>query len=166
MEFPPKQEFRDWLRDKAPDEAVAPPFYGSCECPLANWLTERTGWQATVTPSQTGGHYLLTNNPNFGALPIWANRFAQAAYRGQMPDPLAQLLDILNGETPMQNETWFKLFESAYNDGIERGFSPDEASELAEHLATTGLRSLYADRADRAKDLAKERGEWPPRSAK
>lgn len=57
----------------------------------------------------------------------------------------------------MQNETWFKLFESAYNDALDKNFTPDEASELAEHLATTGLRSIYADRADRAKKV--ERGE-------
>lgn len=57
----------------------------------------------------------------------------------------------------MQNETWFKLFESAYNDALDRGFTDDEASELAEHLATTGLREVYADRADRAKK--RERGE-------
>ncbi len=57
----------------------------------------------------------------------------------------------------MQNETWFHLFESAYNDSIERGFTSDEASELAEHLATTGLRKIYEDLADRAKKI--KRGE-------
>jgi hypothetical protein len=57
----------------------------------------------------------------------------------------------------MQNETWFRLFESAYNDGIDKGLTPDAASDLAEYLATTGLRSLYEDRADRAKKI--ERGE-------
>lgn len=55
----------------------------------------------------------------------------------------------------MQNETWFKLFESAYSEALERGFTEDEASELAEHLATQGLREIYADRADRAKKIAR-----------
>lgn len=73
-EFPPKAEFRKWLRGLPPEEVVADDW--SCSsCPLSRWLEASGIPSPLVDPALNGGGKWRDAFGEERALPYWANQF-------------------------------------------------------------------------------------------
>lgn len=80
-QFPPKSEFRKWLRSLPPDEVVAE-SWNCCSCPLAVWLA-RTGIAESpyISPGSDGGRWApkaLQRAECLTIMPDWANNFGSS----------------------------------------------------------------------------------------
>jgi len=83
-EFPPKAEFRKWLRSLPADEVVAQSWGGST-CPLAVWLF-KTGFaeHPYISPGSDGGRWspsLINAANSLSVMPRWANAFGRKVDR-------------------------------------------------------------------------------------
>lgn len=78
-QFPPKAEFRKWLRSLPPEEVVAE-RWDARSCPIANWLLKsKLAPNPYVRPDEIAEESAW--RPDYGPvepLPIWANCFARS----------------------------------------------------------------------------------------
>lgn len=63
----------------------------------------------------------------------------------------------------MSKEIWISCWDELYNDALDAGHNQAEAALIADSFVDEEVADCIAAKADRYKDQAKERGEWPPK---
>lgn len=74
-EFPPKEEFKAWLKARDPDTIIAQEW-SFCDCPLALWLYSKWGFDRRVDIDPGNGVWSDFQGDTH-ELPKWAAEFGR-----------------------------------------------------------------------------------------